>query len=160
MDKISITKNASEEEKWNHLIDALYGEDTYNNAPLNHLLTSMDFYNEMASGNFEGVMEAYEEQIEEDGVNATKEALAESLRYIGADGVANIVNSTLPTLKNAMDKYDRALEKNEVTQVQEEGFIITYTNVYKKYRNLGDGYLREKIENFISENEQELFVLE
>ncbi len=160
MDKISISKNASMDDKWNKLMDALYSEENFGNVTLNHLLTSIDFYNEVSSGNFEGVLEAYEEQIDEDGIHATKDAVAESLNYIDAEGVADIVSSTFPTLKNAMDKYDRALEKSELTQVQEEGFVITFNNVNKKYRNLGDGYLRGKIENFINERAEALFTVE
>ena len=160
MDKLLVKANATADDKWNRLVDALYSEESYDNIVLNHLLTALDFYNEVASGGFEGVLEAYEEQIDEDGINATKEAIAESLNYIGADRAAGIVSSTFPTLKNAMEKYDRALENRELTQVQEEGFVITFNNVMKKYRNLGDGYLHDKIVNFISENDQELFSIE
>lgn len=160
MDKVLIKQNASLEEKWNSLIDVLYSEDNYDNPALNHLLTSLDFYNEMRTGHFEGVVEAYEEQIEEDGVHETKEAIAESLRYIGADGVADIVSTTLPTLKNAVDKYDRVLERNELSHVQQEGFIITFNNVNKKYAHLGDNYLKGKIESFIDARADELFTTE
>lgn len=157
MDKIMIDKNASHEDKWNALMDALYGEDTYDNTDINYLLTAFDFYNEMTSGMFEGVLEAYAEQIEEDGVMMTKEAIAESLRYIGASEVASIVSSTMPSLKNAMDKYDRALENGRDVKVQEEGFNIAYFKANEKYRRLGDGFLSNKIETFIDDNSEKLF---
>lgn len=157
MDKVTIKQNATLEDKWNSLLDALYSENNYNNPALNHLLTSLDFYNEMRAGQFEGVVEAYDEQMEEDGVHATKDAIAESLRYIGAGGAADIVSSTLPTLKNAVDKYNRVLARKEISHVQQEGYAITFTNVNRKYAHLGDGYLRDKIEAFIEARSDELF---
>ncbi len=160
MDKVQIKQNATFEDKWNSLMDALYSENNYENPTLNHLLTSLDFYNEVRTGQFEGVVEAYEEQIEDDGVHVTKDAIAESLRYIGADGAAAIVSSTLPTLKNAYDKYDRVLARGELTHVQQEGYAITFTNVNRKYAQLGDGYLKDKIEHFIAAQEDEIFTTE
>ena len=149
MDKVMIKQDATFEDKWHKLVDVLYGEENYDNPALNHLLTSLDFYNEIRTGYFEGVVEAFDEQMEEDGVHATKNAIAESLRYIGADGVADIVSSTLPTLKNAADKYDRVLARGEVSHVLQEGYAITFTNVNRKFAHLGDNYLRDKIEDFI-----------
>lgn len=160
MDKVPVKQNATFEDKWNSLMDALYSENNYDNPTLNHLLTSLDIYNEVRTGQFEGVVEAYEEQIEEDGVHETKNAVAESLRYIGADGVAEIVRATLPTLKNAVDKYNRVLERKEITGLQQEGYVITFTNVNRKYAQLGDGYLKDKIEHFIVAREDELFTTE
>lgn len=157
MDKIFISKNASSEDKWNALVDALYSENTYDNKDVNYLLTAFDFYNEMSSGMFEGVLEAYAEQIDEDGVMLTKEAIAESLKHIDASEVASIVSSTMPSLKNAMDKYDRALENGRDVKVQEEGFNIAYFNANEKYRRLGDGFLRNKIETFIETQSDKLF---
>lgn len=160
MDKVQIKQNATIEDKWNSLVDALYSENNYENPTLNHLLTSLDFYNEVRSGQFEGVVEAYEEQIEADGVHQTKDAIAESLRYIGADGAADIVSSTLPTLKNAYDKYDRVLARKEVSHVLQEGYAIAFTNVNRQYAMLGDSYLKDKIEHFIDTRGEELFTTE
>lgn len=157
MEKIKISSNATRDEKWNALIDVLYGEEGFETEELIYLLTSLDFHNEMESGLFEGVLESYSEQIEEDGIHEVRDAVAEGLRYIGADDVANLVANVFPSLQNAMDKYDRALQSGKDVEVQEEGFTIAFKNANDKYLRLGEGHLQKKIENYIDSNSESLF---
>lgn len=156
MERIVLKGTGTHEDMWNAVVDALHGDDVYDNEAVQYVLVAMDYYNEMEHSLHEGYVDKMQYRVKDIGFDSLVGELKGALDYVDAPDYKRIVDRHLANLFNLQFRYHEALENGTEIEENKTAFINAVREADEDYTNL-NGELKEDIKKTIIEKKDYIF---